>query len=523
DEEPPNTAPPTEPANASFDFDARTDNFAGVNAYYHCDAFFRLVQSLGFDVPTYFGGTAFPMPADHRGSISTSDGVEINAHCVGNAAGSGISYTSFMLADTGDTTNPIGIACDYRVVLHELGGHGTLYNHVSSPNFHFSHSAGDSIAVITNDGSSQAPDRFVSFPWISLIGRRHDRDPAAGWGWSGSIALNPFDPTLDFLGYNNEQILSTTLFRLYRSLGGDSTDPNTQTFAARYATYLILRAIGSLTPATSPATASGFATALMTADLGDWTSEAQTGGANGKVIRWAFEKQGMFQPPGTPTPNNNIGAPPAIDVYIDDGRGGEYPYQPVFWENQSIWNRLAPDGGTTHQEPVVNTTNYAYVTLKNRGSQNATGVIVQGYHANPSIGLDYPVDWQIMTTPALAAADVPASNSGNVTVGPFEWTPTHVGHECMFMIVSCPGDASNASNIEAGDTIPEWRMVPNDNNIGQRNVAPVPGGGGLVGLAAAFEKRGFTLKNPLGVRARMLVEATFPAFLRDRGWTMRFL
>ena len=48
-----------------------------------------------------------------------------------------------MLADLGDTTNPIGIACDYRVVLHELGGHGVLYNHVSA-NFKFSHSAGDS-------------------------------------------------------------------------------------------------------------------------------------------------------------------------------------------------------------------------------------------------------------------------------------------------------------------------------------------------------------------------------------------
>jgi hypothetical protein len=522
DVEPPAIAPPTEPANTSFDFDARTDNFSAVNAYDHCDAFFRLVQSLGFDVPTYFGGTTFPMPADHRGSISAPNGVEVNAHCVGTAGGSGIQYTSFMLADTGDTVNPIGIADDYRVVLHELGGHGTLYNHVSSANFHFSHSAGDSVAVITNDPGGQAPDRFVSFPWVN-IGRRHDRDPAAGWGWSGSIALNPFDPVLDGGGYNNEQILSTTLFRLYRSLGGDDSDLGKQTFAARYGVYLILRAIGSLTPATSPTTASGFATALMTADLGDWTSEGQTGGANGKVIRWTFEKQGMYQPAGTATPNNNIGAPPAIDVYIDDGRGGEYPYQPVFWENQSIWNRLAPDGGTTHQEPIVNTTNYAYATLKNRGSQTATGVIVQGYHANPSIGLSYPIDWQIMTTPALAAADVPANNAGTITVGPFEWTPTHVGHECMFMIVSCPGDASNASNIAAGDTIPEWRIVPNDNNIGQRNVAPVPGGGGLDGLLAAFQQRGFTLKNPLSVRAAMQVEVSFPAFLRERGWTMRFL
>ena len=72
----------------------------------------------------------------------------------------------------------------------------------------------------------------------------------------------------------------------------------------------------------------------MTADLGDWTSDGLAGGAYSKVIRWAFEKQGLFQPAGTPTPNNNAGAPPPVDVYIDDGRHGEYPFQPVFWNNQ---------------------------------------------------------------------------------------------------------------------------------------------------------------------------------------------
>ena len=41
----------------------------------------------------------------------------------------------------------------------------------NSPNFGFSHSAGDSIAVILNDPETQAPDRFVSFPWVN-IGRR---------------------------------------------------------------------------------------------------------------------------------------------------------------------------------------------------------------------------------------------------------------------------------------------------------------------------------------------------------------
>ena len=64
------------------------------------------------------------------------------------------------------------------------------------------------------------------------------------------------------MGYKNEQILSTTLFRLYRSIGGNSPDLSTQQFAARFAVYLIFGAIGTLTSTTNPATALEFELAL---------------------------------------------------------------------------------------------------------------------------------------------------------------------------------------------------------------------------------------------------------------------
>ncbi|HEX4068382.1 MAG TPA: hypothetical protein VHZ09_20345 [Acidobacteriaceae bacterium] len=523
DVEPPTVAPPTEPGATDFNFDARTDNFAAVNAYYHCDKFFRLADGMGFTQSGYFGQTTFPTPVDHRGSYATTDGVEVNAHCVGNSSGAGILRTTFMLADTGDTTNPIGIACDYRVVLHELSGHGTLWNHVNSPNFGFSHSAGDSVAVVLNDPGSKAADRFESFPWVyATVSRRHDRTPATGWGWEGQIALNPFNASVDSGGYNNEQILSTTHFRIYQSIGGDSTDLPTQQFAARVTTYLILRAIATLTPATNAANAAAWVTALTTADAGDWVSENLTGGAYSKVIRWAFEKQGLYQPAGTATPNNNVGSPPAVDVYIDDGRGGEYQYQPNYWSNQSIWNRLAPDGGTAFQTPVTNQTNYAYVKLKNRGSQAATNVTVKAFHANPAAGLSYPDDWIPMQTTQLSAADVPANNASEITVGPFEWIPTNVGHECLFMVVSATGDSSNTDNINAGDSIPEWRLVPNDNNIGQRNVFPIAGSG-TSGLTQGFNGLTFTLKNPMLTTAVVEVRPQLPPFLVERGWKIEFL
>lgn len=157
DDEAPTVAPPTEGSPYDFDFASRTNNFAAVNAYYHCDKFFRMLHDLGFDVPSYFDGTAFPVHIDHRGHYGSANGIEVNASCNGNVSSNGIGLVDFELATLGDTANPVGIAVDFKVVLHELGGHGILWDHVDSPNFGFCHSAGDSVAVITNDPDSNAP------------------------------------------------------------------------------------------------------------------------------------------------------------------------------------------------------------------------------------------------------------------------------------------------------------------------------------------------------------------------------
>lgn len=514
DVETPTATPPTKPTANNFDYDSRTNEFAAANAYYHCDRFFRLVQGMGFNLASYFGPTPFPSPVDHRGHMNTTNGIEINAHCLGLAGGTGILQTTFALADLGDTAHPIGIACDWRVVLHELGGHGILYPHVHSANFGFSHSAGDSFAAILNDPISAAPDRFVSFPWVN-IGRRHDR-PVNGWAWYG---LN------DVGGYSTEQILATTHFRIYRSLGGDAALPagrGSRQFAARFVSYLILRAVGSLTPATNPPKVDqGWVQALLAADLGDWTSEGHIGGAYGKVIRWALEKQGLYQPAGTIPPVSTEGQPPPVDVYIEDGRHGEYQYQPVHWECQAIWNRRHPDGQTTHEDPVVGKKNYAYVKIKNRGTQQATNVVVKAFHADPAIGLVYPNDWTPMTTAQLAAPNVAPNNGAEEIVGPFQWTPTQVGHECMFMIVSADADPSNVNNFSAGETIPEWRLVPHDNNIGQRNVTPVPFKNDKEWMKA-ISQLPFTLKNPHRRAAKMVLSPTLPRLLIKRGWKLEF-
>jgi hypothetical protein len=100
DAESPTIASPTEPAASDFNFSSRTNEFAGVNAYYHCDSFFRLLDGMGFPRASFFGAAGFPSIVAHRGSMGTSNGIEINAHCVGNSGGHGIARTTFALADT---------------------------------------------------------------------------------------------------------------------------------------------------------------------------------------------------------------------------------------------------------------------------------------------------------------------------------------------------------------------------------------------------------------------------------------
>ena len=234
--------------------------------------------------------------------------------------------------------------------------------------------------------------------------------------------------------------------------------------------HILLAAIKTLTAATSPSDAAHFANSLMKADRADWPAAGISGGAYHKVVRWAFEKQGLYQRAATKRPNNKAGDPPPVDVYIEDGRHGEYQYLSGYWNCQAIWNRRRKDGGAEHETPIAGATNYAYVKIKNRGDEKATKVVVRGFSGGRSADLVYPRDWQPMKTAQLAAADVPPNSSGETLVGPFAWVPAQAGRDCMLMVVTAPGDRSNIDNFIARDVMPNWRLVPHDNNIGQRNI-----------------------------------------------------
>ena len=169
--------------------------------------------------------------------------------------------------------------------------------------------------------------------------------------------------------------------------------------------------------------------------------------------------------------------PPPVDVYIDDGRHGEYQFQPIHWNNTSIWNRRMADALVVHEKPIIGSTNNIYVKIKNRGTEIANNVKVRGYHSRPGAGLLLPDDIQPLITAELPAGTVAANNTEEKIIGPFEWIPeiNAYGHDSVIMIASADNDASNMDNFIVGETIPDWRLVPNDNNIGQRNMVPVLG------------------------------------------------
>lgn len=517
EQESPVVASPTQATGTDFDYDVRTNNFGAVNAYYHQTQLIKMIESLGFPRASYFDGTTFPYPVDHRG-MGAASGSTINAHWAPNGSG-GTGHLCFALCDTTDTANPVCRAVDPYVHWHEMGGHGTLGDHVGSGNLGFSHSAGDGLAAIQLDPESAlrtVAERFRYAPFRPFTTERRFDRPVATWAWKGGAN--------DDGAYGSEQILATCHFRIYRSLGGDATDVNRRKFASRATSYLILRTIGALTAGTNPTDPDVWCEAMQDADLLNWISEGLDGGAYNKVIRWAFEKQGSYQPTGAAMPVTTPGAPPAVDVYIDDGRAGEYQYIHVHWQNQSMWNRNAADGLAGHQNGIDDQTNYMYGKVKNRGTTAANSVTVRAYHTKPGAGLTWPYDFVEMSPiGGLPIASIPANSAGEVQVGPFEWEPNinAYGHDCVLMIASVAGDPSNIDNFTGTESIQEWRLVPHDNNIGQRNVSVVPGAGGEA-LMAALNGAFFMAGNNLNRRAVMELRVEMPAVLAEKGWQLQF-
>lgn len=461
---------PTSPVPGNFRFSVNTNDFGAVNAYHNCDRLFRILEDFGINVRGYFDGTQFPVRVDHRVRYPPCRFCTPTANIV-NASAPGFRFPPrsdgfrFALAAT---NTAVGMAADWRVVLHEFG-HTLLWDNVGSPNFRFAHSAGDALAAIFNDAGNQAA-RHLTFPWVG-IARSHMR-PVEDFAWYGR-RYEPFSGN-DGAGYVAEQILSSTLFRIYRAAGGDAADRHVQERAASYVIFLIIKAIRLMSPINNPANPEGFADLLMQADSGtfsDQGTERQIGVLR-KVIRWAFEMQGAYRPPAASvaTATNQIGRPPDVDVYINDGRDGQYQFADNI-NAIDIWNRQASDDGTVHQEPVIGQTNFAFARVSNRGLSQASNVSLRGFQSPIPGEKLWPNDWTALATSQIeSAAGIPSG--GEAIIGPFEWSPMSEEPTVLFA-VSASGDLSTLNRFSSASPISTRQVALLDNNIGVRSMSTV--------------------------------------------------
>src|SRR5262249_40426577 len=133
--------------------------------------------------------------------------------------------------------------------------------------------------------------------------------------------------------------------------------------------------------ATPAATASVFASALIDADIGtQHFSDGvmnRLGGSLHKVVRWAFQQQGLYH--SGSGDRDTPGAPPGVDIYVEGDAAAAGGYARINdWraEPGAVWARNARDGGTGDEAPQAGVANFLYVEVGNQGAADASGVSV---------------------------------------------------------------------------------------------------------------------------------------------------
>ena len=508
--------------------DPRTNPFAAISGYQHARGLFDTMVSYGLRPRQYFKLASLPLRVRYRATISPGpgkDGKTINAqvdydppvgHIIGvvwNPAGLRPLQLRLALADLERSTSrrePLGLAAEPRWSWHEYS-HVLLGASTGALELRFVHSVGDALAAIMCDPESAlatpppAPlsDRPVihrrmrglTFPWVYLS-RRHDRSVYDGWSWCGSYhrpaqfsAGGNHGP---IKGYLSEQILSTSLFRFYRAIGGETSldaagkpDAGARRRAADYAAYLILRAIGTLGPAAwVPAeTPDQLVTALVDADAVTMPAtggplRGRVGGWAHKVLRWAFEAQGLYATTDPLTVVDAPGLPPPIDVFIDDrrpdvkghhSRGG---YAPVSLD----WGVTVDPPRWHATETAMYVENHrAHVKVRNRGALDATGVRVGVWYAHWPRTAPHPPAWNTSAwtpLPEQGPKTVKAWPAAAVPFGPYGRLPAPTPSTAVVVVAAatCDGDPANVDPSThlpcSTEPTPVVDVVSGDNNVG---------------------------------------------------------
>ena len=511
---------------ASVHEHVRTNTFAAVNGFYHVGDLFSRMRRYGLPVDGYFKFIERPIDVRYRAGIipGAGDGRAVNAQVRWTLRPDGAKGTievRFALGDLDSAVGrlpankpsaaeraPLGVASDPRWCWHECC-HVLLTAAVGELELRFAHSAGDALAAILCDPDSElardqagalannGPWRGVTFPWV-LIPRRHDRDVRDGWGWTGALNQRETYFTVpglsDKRGYWAEQILSSSLFRLYRAIGGDSQGlanglpapaKAERGNAADYTAYLIMRTIQSLGPAavTPCSTANDFVSVMRKVDAAPANEPAPAGryvgGAVQKVIQWAFERQGLYGLPVVGSPVSGPEELATVDLHIEDLRAKpDGPYSPVdllgtAWHADPNFLRVKSSIFPWIRKRKIR------VAVQNRGVDPAIDTRVDVWVAVCPGGAipSYPdAAWKPLGSTTHTVPGAKDGEPGLRTFGTFAWTPpAGPGTYAILAAATCDADRSNIDKRTgypcATVKSPTNILVACDNNLGLITVA----------------------------------------------------
>ena len=482
----------------------RSDHLAAAHAWRRGQELFGLIEDRGFDAADCFRFARLPLRLRHRAAFERSpDGRTVNAQVRPDAAplaylappdlaarprlevrfgAAQLRHRDLRPDDHGRVTaQPLGLAADPRWAWHEFG-HVLMFAATGALEFQFAHSVGDALAALLHDPDSGldrprwCQARGETYPWVPN-GRRHDREAALGWCWcgrrNGMRRAPTVLPPLLYKGYVEEQMLSSSLFRLYRAVGGDSVGATSlRRRAALACVDRVLRALLLLGPAglLPVRSADAFLSALIDADIGSHARPGRDdveGGCLHKVMRWAFEQQGLFATPELDRDVEGAGMPPTVDLWIEDQRpdaDGGYRPVPLQWgDGNRPWHASA--------RALTRDATHLHVSFANRGLQEASQITLRAWVARDA---GAPLNWQ-PTGSAQLPKLLPGAAATASLVLPATLPPQA---RCLALVeVSCAADRANldpASGLPMAAAGPPTArqalvdLVANDNNLALR-------------------------------------------------------
>lgn len=498
----------------------RSNDLAAAHAYTRALELFGRIDDYGLVLPDLWRMASLPLRLRHRAAVAAApDGEMVNAVVRPDGPGldllgpghkpphlevlfgaANLSHRRLLpneqaLAGGGKRlrAQPMGLAADARWAWHEFG-HVLIYAATGALELPYAHSVGDALAAVISDPESGLADeddsRGQTFPWVATT-RRHDRKAQRGWCWCGRrnklrSAAWPRQQGL-FTGYFEEQLMSSSIFRLYRALGGDTHGHDAASLHARqrasdYVVYLVMHAIALLPPSTSVGSesAQSWVMAMRHADTSTsvWAPTLhwprgvapralqRRGGTVHKVVRWAFEQQGLY---GAllPATSEGPGLPPAVDIYIPgSGARADGGYRPV----PLRWHDSVAQPWHADASSIERLGDSIRVAVRNRGSSAANNVSVKVW-VTPVVGLHV---WKELPVLTALPVTIGASAVASIT---FNAASTQKGEHFVLAQATCPDDRACSDPLTALACAAGWQaqndeglidLIANDNNQGLR-------------------------------------------------------